>query len=79
MAATLSDVMAMGKKVSASRCYNGYTPDMRAVVNKPQRDHKKFSPHLEPKVCSISGFSDIHDPRGRGWRVGPWIGPISAG
>jgi len=78
MAATLSDVMAMGKKVSGSRCYNGYTPDMRALVNKPQRDHKKFSPHLEPTVCSITGYSRPDDPRGRR-HVVPWIGQISAG
>lgn len=61
---TLSDYVKVGKIVcSAPWHYNGYRPEERMLVNKPQREFKKANPHLEPTVCGITGYSRPDDPR----------------
>lgn len=65
---TLADYVKVGKIVcNAPWHYNGFPPDQRALVNKPQRETKKANPHLEPTVCDMTGWTDPDDPRGRGY------------
>lgn len=65
---TLSDYVKVGKIVcSAPWHYNGFPPEVRALVNQPQREVKKAIPEIEPTVCDVTGWSDPADPKGRGY------------
>ena len=64
----LEDYIAVGKVVCGQpRHYNGFPHAVRQLVNIPQRDHRRFSPHKNPLVCDITGFSAPDDPKGKGY------------
>lgn len=65
--ATINDYITAGRALTASRFYNGFSPEQRQLVNAPQRNYKRANPHLEPTVCSISGYSRPDDPKGAGY------------
>ena len=47
--------------------YNGFDHDARVTVNPLQRQLLKSGAIQPATVCSICGFSDLSDPRGRGY------------
>jgi len=49
------------------RWYNGFSPKQRAAVTPIQNAAVRNGVLIMPTVCSICGFSDPTDPKGRGY------------
>lgn len=60
----MHDYLVAGRRLLDSRVYNGFTWEERIAVNPVQRTRRR---HDNPLVCSISGFSAPHDPKGSEW------------
>lgn len=60
----MHDYLVAGRRLLDSRVYNGFTWDERIAVNPVQRTRRR---HDNPLVCSISGYSAPHDPKGSGY------------
>jgi hypothetical protein len=50
----------------ADRYYNGFSPDERALLSRPQRE-ERYKLGNNPLVCCVTGFSRPDDPRGAGY------------
>ncbi len=48
------------------RLYNGYSPEERMSLSKPQR-HERYSRGNNPTVCCMTGFSRPDDIKGAGY------------
>jgi hypothetical protein len=51
----------------ADRFYNGFSPDERALLSRPQRAERYENSATIPLVCCVTGFSRPDDPRGAGY------------
>lgn len=61
----MHDYIDAGRKLNASRWYNGFSPQARNLVNQPQRV-ERYQRGNNPLVCSISGYTRPDDPKGKG-------------
>jgi hypothetical protein len=50
----------------ADRCYNGFIPEERALLSRPQRE-ERYQRGNNPLVCCVTAFSRPEDPRGAGY------------
>ncbi len=49
------------------RWYNGFSPEQRGAVTPIQNAAVRSGKLIKPTICSICGFSDPTDPKGRGY------------
>ncbi|MDA9009412.1 hypothetical protein N9K16_05580 [Alphaproteobacteria bacterium] len=56
------------EKNLADRWYNGFSPEDRALLSKPQRIERYVNGN-NPLVCCMTGFSRPDDPKGNGYMV----------
>ena len=49
------------------RWYNGFSPEQRGAVTPIQNAAVRSGKLIKPMICSICGFSDPTDPKGRGY------------
>lgn len=59
-------VLQAGRDVHKQRVYNGFVWAERSAANKPQRV-ERYENGNDPKVCSMTGFSDPARSRDRGY------------
>lgn len=62
----LPAILQMGRDVHKARVYNGFPWKVRTKMNAPQRV-ERYERGNDPKVCSVTGFTDPTKPRDRGY------------
>ncbi len=60
------DALEVAQKNHRDKWYNGFSPEERMSLSKPQR-HERYSRGNNPTVCCMTGFSRPDDIKGTGY------------